>query len=111
MPTPACQVSTRTQFQYLTYLQHVTGILGPNPLLVGSPVNQAGVNLRHKLSFPYARKWHIPATGSVHTGAVSLKLFCDAEFALNSGSANLPIGVFPDAIQKNGVSRFAVRQN
>jgi len=45
MPTPACQVSIWTQLPYLTYRQYVTGILESDPLLVGSPVNQAGAEL------------------------------------------------------------------
>ncbi len=38
-------------------------------------------------------------------------LFCDAEFALNSGNANLPIGDFLDAIQKNAVPGFIAKRN
>jgi hypothetical protein len=70
MPTPACQVSTWTHFLHLTYCQRVTGILGSYPLLEGSDVNQVGLNLRHKLSFLYARKRHISATPSEHTGDI-----------------------------------------
>ncbi len=52
MPTPGCQVSTWAHFLYLTYCQRVTGIRGSNPLLVGPDVNKAGLNFRHKLSYP-----------------------------------------------------------
>ena len=75
MPTPGSEVSTRAHFLYLTYRQPVTGILGSYPLLVGSDVNQAGQNLRHKLSFPYARKCHSSAIRTDHIGCVFPILF------------------------------------
>ena len=86
------------QLGHISYISLIISVLqifwGPYPFAVWSDVSQAGLNLCHKLSFPHARKWHIPATRSDRTGTPFQYYFAMRNLRRNPGMQISRLAIF-----------------